>query len=684
MIAALFLLDGGGFMANIIANLAVKIGVDTSEFQSKMDSLKNSLQKTGDRLKSVGTTMSASLTAPIVGLGTAVVMTGANFEEAMSKVQAVTGASGKELEQLEAKARELGATTKFSATEAAEAMGYLGMAGFDTNQIMDSMADVLNLAAAGALDLGRAADISSNIMSAFGIEAAEMGRVADVMASAAANANTDIEQLGTAMSYVGPIAGSMGVSLEESTAAIMKMSDAGIQGEKAGTALRGIIASLAQPTGQTAEKLQELGLSAEDVNPKTKSLAEILETLEKAGMSSADAMELVGVEAGPGLAVLLEQGSSALKGQTTALQEADGAAAQMAETMSDNTKGSFKELMSMLQELSLQFYDALKPALAVVIDWLKQLTTWFQQLSPQMKTAIVVIGAIVAAIGPLLIVAGLVVNAISALIPVFGALMGPIGLVIIAIIALVAVGIYLWKNWDKIKAKMAQIWEAIKARAKAIWEGIKASLKSVWEGIKSIVSSAVTWYVNRVKQNWELIKSITKKIWDGIKSFFKNVWDSIKNIVSKGISKARDTIKGYAGRFLDAGKALLESLKKGISQGIEKAIDAVKRGMERIRSFLPFSPAKEGPLRDLDKSGRAFMDTFARGIQAGIPDVRRVVLDVAASTNPGSVASSAPTVGQRQTTVPVEIKVMLDGRQIMPTVRRELTLDLDATFRGVR
>lgn len=484
MIAALFLLDGGGFMANIIANLAVRIGVDTSEFQSKMDSLKNSLQKTGDRLKSVGTTMSASLTAPIVGLGTAVVMTGADFEEAMSKVQAVTGASGKELEQLEAKARELGATTKFSATEAAEAMGYLGMAGFKTNQIMDSMEDVLNLAAAGALDLGMAADIASNIMSGFGMEAKEMGHIADVLAKSAASANTSVEQMGTAMSYVAPIAKGMGISLEESAAAIGILSNAGIQGERAGTALRGIIAQLSDVSGGTAKKLAELGLSAEDVNPKTKSLTEILKTLKDAGVTAADAMELVGVEAGPGLAALLESGDAELANFTNQLKNADGAAAQMAKTMSANTKGSFKELMSMLEELALQFYDALKPALEVAIDWLKQLTAWFQKLSPQAKTTIAVITGIAAVIGPLLIGFGFLIQGVMGVIKAFKGIVtafkavgtalnilrvafmtNPFMLIIAAIIIVVALIIM---HWDKIKEYLLKAWNWIKDTAASV------------------------------------------------------------------------------------------------------------------------------------------------------------------------------------------------------------------------
>src|SRR5690606_22032129 len=205
--------------------------------------------------------------------------------------------------------------------------------------IMASMPGLLDLAAAGQLDLGRAADITTNIMSGFNMEADKTQQVADMLAAAASSANTSVEQMGTAMSYVAPVAAGAGISLEETAAAIGILSDAGIQGERAGTALRGIIASLQNPTGATKRALEKLGLTAEDIDPSMNSLADILRKLEEAGIDSSIAMELVGVQSGPALIALLNQGSDGLGKFTQDLENSEGAAAQMAKTMSDNTKG---------------------------------------------------------------------------------------------------------------------------------------------------------------------------------------------------------------------------------------------------------------------------------------------------------------------------------------------------------
>lgn len=642
----------------------------------------NKMGRFGSRAREVGGTLTTRLTAPIGSLGTAAVMAGANFDTSMSRVQAVTGATGKELGSLRDMAKDMGAKTKFSASEAADAMGFLGMAGFDTNQIMKSIPNVLDLAAAGAIDLGRAADISSNILTGFGLEAEDMGRVSNVMAKTAASANTNIEQLGNAMSYVAPIASSAGWSIEETSAAIGIMSDAGIQGEKAGTALRGVISSLIDPVGSTSDALKELGLSAEDVNPQTKSLSEILKTLEQAGMDTKTAMQLVGVEAGPGLLAMMKEGSAGLNEFTGDLNNADGAAGKMAKTMSDNTAGGFKELMSAVEGVAISFYESMRPAIQKVTEWLTALTRKLNGMSDESKTVMLVIAGIVAAIGPMIMVIGMLAGAIGNIIAVMPKLVtafkavtnamrimrlafltNPFTLIVTAVVLAATLIIM---NWDKIKGYLIAAWNYIKAAASKVWNAIKSGIStawnaiknittSVWNGIKSFFKTVWNTYVTIVKTYikvvktvitsvWNAVKSVTTSVWNGIKSAISGAWNSIKSlvrsamsgirstmtsiwnsiksavsgawngiksIISDGISRAWSTIKGFAGKFLSAGKGLLDALAKGIRKGISKAVDAVKSGMSRVRSFLPFSPAKEGPLSDLDKSGASLFPTMA-------------------------------------------------------------------------
>ena len=278
----------------------------------------------------------------------------ATFEERLSTVRAVTRATDSQMQEMETAARRLGATTKFSATEAADGMVFLGRAGFTTSQIIQALPGTLDLAAAGALELGDAADIASNVLTGFQMDAREMGRVADVLAAAAANANTDILQLGQGMKFVAPVAASLDVSLESTTAAIGALSDAGLQGEMAGTGLRGALLSLLAPTNEGKKALASLGLTVEDVNPKTHSLADILDRLAAAGLGAGEAVEIAGKRGGTALLVL-SQSADKVRSLTQRLEESEGAAGRMAKVMSDNLIGAGKRLLSVLNELTIMF-----------------------------------------------------------------------------------------------------------------------------------------------------------------------------------------------------------------------------------------------------------------------------------------------------------------------------------------
>lgn len=435
-----------------------------------------------------------------VGFGAAtitksLITTGASFDTAMSKVEAVTGASADQMALLRDQAKMLGESTVFSASEAADAMGFLGMAGFKTEDIIASMPGLLDLAAAGALDLGQAADIASNIMTGFNKQASEMGHISDVLAKSAASANTDVTQMGNAMSYVAPLASSMGISMEEVAAAVGMLSDAGIQGERAGTALRGIIAQLSNPTGQTAKMLDKIGLSADAVNPKFNSLTDIIDNLTKANFAAADSMELVGVEAGPGLAALMTAGSNKLVEFTKELENADGAAKTMAGIMNDNLGGSFKALKSAIEGVSIEIYEQLEPSLRDAITGMtenvKKFKAWFEKSWPKILDILKDLGNDLKWVGDLFGTVGKAAKStvdfildnwkdvkpfIEGIVVALGAwkiaqiavnvamAANPVGLVITAIGAL-AGGIYwLTQNWDRVKEATSSFWDTLKTK----------------------------------------------------------------------------------------------------------------------------------------------------------------------------------------------------------------------------
>ncbi|WP_127143179.1 phage tail tape measure protein [Pelagibacterium montanilacus] len=281
----------------------------------------------------------------------------AAFEQSMSAVAAITRANTAQMEALRNVARELGATTEFSASQAADGLRFLGMAGFTATESVAAIPAVLNLATAAAMDLGSAADIASNIMSGFGIAASNAADVADVLAAASSRANTNVQQLGAAMSTVAPIAAALDITLADTAAAIGVLSDAGIQGERAGTAMRGVLASLAGPTAEAAEVLSRLGLTIGDVNPETNDLATIFGRLRSASLSTADAMTIFGREAASGALVLVDA-ADRVGAFGDELSNVTGEAQRMADTMRDNLGGDIQGLMSAVEAVTLSLGDA--------------------------------------------------------------------------------------------------------------------------------------------------------------------------------------------------------------------------------------------------------------------------------------------------------------------------------------
>lgn len=317
------------------------------------------LEKSSGKLtKALGTAVGRMIAfaAAAVSVGSAA-RTLSQFEDGMARLGAITRATDADLERLRETAKSLGASTEFSATQAANGLTFLGQAGFTAAESMAAIPAVLDLATASGMDLAAAADTASNIMSGFGISADEAASVADVLAAASSRANTNVSQLGQAMSTVAPIAKALGVDLNETAAAIGVMSDAGIQGERAGTALRGVFASLAGPTSQAADTLARYGLAAADVNPEAHGLSTVLDTLRQRGVSTADAMTIFGREAASGALVLIEA-SDRVSEFTDELSDAGGEAGRMAETMRSSLGGSFKTLASSVEAFILALGDA--------------------------------------------------------------------------------------------------------------------------------------------------------------------------------------------------------------------------------------------------------------------------------------------------------------------------------------
>jgi TP901 family phage tail tape measure protein len=298
-----------------------------------------------------------------VGLGLgAVIGTLKNFEFAMSRVRAITGATGLTMKALTDTARDLGGTTVFTATQAAEGMRLLSLAGFEANEAIAAIPGTLNLAVAGAVDLSTAADITASAIRGFNLEADEAARVADVLAKVTTSANTTIEELGNAVKFVAPVAAATGQSIESVAAAIGVLSDAGLKGTLAGTGLRRVLVGLVNVTPKGEKALKNMGLAVEDMNPEVKEITEIFATFRDRAFGTAEAFELFGLRGGPA-ALVLTQMADRLEELTGSAEDAAGSAQAMADIMRDNLRGDLLLLRSAIEEVILQqsgFRDALR------------------------------------------------------------------------------------------------------------------------------------------------------------------------------------------------------------------------------------------------------------------------------------------------------------------------------------
>ncbi len=324
-------------------------------------------------LKGVAVAASAA-GAAITAMAGYAAKVGSNFEEGMSKVSAISGAAGKDLEKLTDKAKEMGAKTKFSATEAASAFEYMAMAGWKTEDMLSGIEGIMNLAAASGEDLAATSDIVTDALTAFGMSASDSGRFADVLAAASSNANTNVGMMGETFKYVAPVAGALGFSVEDTAVAIGLMANSGIKASQAGTSLRSIMSRLAKPTSDVQIAMDALGISLTDSNGNMKSLNEVMGDLRNgfAGLGEAEkasmAATLGGQEAMSGLLAIVNASGEDFNYLQNAINNAEGAAEAMAGTMQNNLKGSITILGSALEGFGIQVYERMQEPLKKAVD----------------------------------------------------------------------------------------------------------------------------------------------------------------------------------------------------------------------------------------------------------------------------------------------------------------------------
>ncbi|MBA5810445.1 phage tail tape measure protein [Enterococcus faecium] len=523
----------------------------------------------GKVMQGTGAAMTKYITTPLIGVGVAAAKVGGDFEAQMSRVKAISGATGDTFEQMKQQAIDLGAKTAFSAKESAAGMETLASAGFSAQEIMKAMPGLLDLAAVSGGDVALASENTATALRGFGLEASEAGHVADVFARAAADTNAEVGDMGEALKYVAPVANSMGISLEETAAAIGIMSDAGIKGSQAGTTLRGALSRLARPTKAMQDTMDNLGVSFYDADGKMKPLKTQVELLKKAfeGLTPEQQQNalvtLYGQESLSGMMALIDKGPDSLGKLTKSLKDSDGAADDMARTMQDNMNSSIEQMFGAFESAAIVIQKILAPSIKKVADAISGLVEKFVSAPESTQKLVVAIGAIVAAIGPLIFMIGSVIiwinrvkvafkalsessKLFSGLSKAMGLLTNPVFLVIAAVALLVVGFIYLWNTSEDFRNFWIGLWEGIKSAVSSavewiqnawkstgewfnnLWKSIKEGADNVWTTIQEAPGKAADW----IKNKWTETKEFFSSIWDGIKEAASSAWEGIVNILA--------------------------------------------------------------------------------------------------------------------------------------------------------
>ncbi|HEF0384282.1 TPA: phage tail tape measure protein [Clostridium perfringens] len=374
----------------------------------KLEEASSNFKKFGEGAKKVGSSLTTHVTLPLAGVAAASTAVGMEFEAQMDKVAAISGATGEDFKKLKSKAEEMGAKTKFSASEAGQGLEYMAMAGWKTGDMLNGIEPILNLAIASGEELGTTSDIVTDALTAFGLTAKDAGMFSDVLAAASSNANTNVGMMGETFKYAAPVCGALGYNAKDTALAIGLMANSGIKASQAGTALRAGLTNLVKPTDSMAAVMDKYGISLKDSNGNMKAFKTVMEdlrtkfgNLDKSTQAAA-VSTLFGKEAMSGWLAIINASSADFDKLSGAIDKSEGATAQMAKTMSENAKGSIAEMKSALEGAAIKVFEALAPSITKVANAVSDLATKFSNLSPETQEFIVKAGLAAMAAGPLI------------------------------------------------------------------------------------------------------------------------------------------------------------------------------------------------------------------------------------------------------------------------------------------
>ena len=572
-------------------------------------------------------------TVALSGLGLASIKVGSDFEAGMSEVKAISGATGEEFELLKAKAKEMGATTKFSATEASEGLKYMAMAGWDTQQMLDALPGVMNLAAASGEELGAVSDIVTDALTAFGMEASQAGEFADLLASASSNSNTNVGMMGETFKYVAPLAGALGYSAEDTALAIGILADNGIKGSQAGTMLRAMFTRLVKPTKESAQAMDDLGIVMTDAAGNMKPLDQVLQEMRKSfgGLTEEQqaqyAAALAGQQGMSGLLAIMNTSEEDFQKLTKATTEYTGAAEEMSKIMQDNLQGDITLLKSALEGLGIALYENMGEGLRAVVQYLNEFVDAIAIALQGPEAFAKSMEGLQTEFGQLAGSAGGVEEAMQGV--RFGIEGVAESISEILVNALVGLG--------EIIPDMVETGRTI---ILAIIEGIRESMPQVSEAILNIAEAMITNFIVLVPEFLSLGIELVTNLLQG----FQERLPDLISLGQESITNLLDAIVDNAPQMLSAGieivaallQGLAESLPEIITGGIDLVIglaDAIidnidtvfDTGIEIIKAIV------QGLMDNLPKliqEAPRIINEFADGIYNNLPKILKTGIEI--------------------------------------------------------
>ncbi len=540
-----------------MVDFRIKVIADPSRAKAGLKQVDRSLKSTARTAGTLGRSLRTSFAFLAGGAGLAgITRTLAGFAQELSTVKAISGATENQFAALEERAISLGSTTRFSATQAAEGMTFLARAGFDANQVFETVDDTLNLAQAGALDLGLAADIASNVLTAFRLETAEAGRVVDVLALAANSSNTTVTQLGVALKFVAPIAAGVGVGMEETVAAIEALSNAGIQASTAGTGLRRVLSELESPSKRTKEIFAELGVAADEVEISSVGLTAALTRLKAAGVDTGQALEIFGDRGGPAFEVLNNAAGDVGRFQAELLK-ADGTAKRIAETMDDNLNGALLATKSAFEGVILRLGQS--GATGGLRSFLEMLTRGLRGIAGDIDAFVVKVQGLAFVLGTVLArqAIGAVIRQLAAM--KVALLTNPLGLMATGLALVIGYTISFREElkkatdgasttvdivsagWDRLKTIFTDFIPVIAELGKQINEGLGGAFDGFELNLENVLLAISTFADTSVGIFWGTTQSLTSMVMGigpTIGSGFFVILQQINEFIEGGIDRA--------------------------------------------------------------------------------------------------------------------------------------------------